>query len=177
MARSSPDARAAVAPPLERNIEALMRRRADEMGRAPLSERFAAVVARFIGSIWSVALHGVIFGFWILANLDLLPQVRPWDPTMVVLGMVASVEAIFLSTFVLINQNRLARTEEERADLALQISLLSEQQAARLVEMVAAISGHMRIPVQAAAELDDLAREVAPDAVLDEIRRHQPDPL
>jgi uncharacterized membrane protein len=50
----------------------------------------------------------VIVGFWIAANFSLVPAIRPWDPSFVVLAVVTSVEAIFLSTFVLINQNHMA---------------------------------------------------------------------
>jgi uncharacterized membrane protein len=53
-----------------------------------------------------VYLYLVIFGFWIVANLNWIPGVPAWDKSFVILGMVASVEAIFLSTFVLISQNR-----------------------------------------------------------------------
>jgi uncharacterized membrane protein len=52
-----------------------------------------------------VYLHLVIFGLWIVINLPWLPLPR-FDPSYVILAMVASVEAIFLSTFILITQNR-----------------------------------------------------------------------
>ena len=61
----------------------------------------------------------------------------------VTLGMIASVEAIF----VLINQNRLARVEEERAELALQVELLSEQETSRVMELSARIAEHLGVEV------------------------------
>lgn len=73
-----------------------------------------------------VYLHAVVFGFWILVNIGWLPLMRPWDPSLVVLAMIASVEAIFLTIFVLITQNRMSADDEKRANLDLQISLLSE---------------------------------------------------
>jgi uncharacterized membrane protein len=57
----------------------------------------------------------------------------PGDPSFVVLAMVASVEAIFLSTFVLISQNRMAAAADKRADLDLQESQLAEHEVTRLV--------------------------------------------
>lgn len=59
-----------------------------------------------------------------------------WDPTFVVLGMVASVEAIFLSTFVRVSQNRMAAQADKRADLDLQISLLTEHELTKVAELV-----------------------------------------
>src|SRR6186713_363912 len=94
-----PSAGARLPPPVAGTVHAIMARREREMQAAAPSERVAARVTRFLGSMWSVATHAVVFGFWIIANLGLVPGLPPWDPTFVVLGMIASVEAIFLTTF------------------------------------------------------------------------------
>src|SRR5690348_18451409 len=91
---------------LQRNIEALRRRRTDEEARANGEERVARAITRFSGSIRFVYVHVLLYGAWIVANLGWIPGVARWDPTFVVLAMIASVEAIFLSTFILITQNR-----------------------------------------------------------------------
>jgi uncharacterized membrane protein len=169
------NARRGVAEPLERNIGTLMERRKREIAAAPAAERVAAAVTGFLGSMWSVGFHALFFGSWILVNLGLAPWVRPFDPTFVMLGMIASVEAIFLTTFVLINQNRLARVEEERSELALQIALLTEREGSKLLELAAGIARRLDLPVDGEAE--SLTEETAPDAVLDEIRRRRPKPL
>lgn len=72
-----------------------------------------------------------VYGFWILANLGWIPGVPKFDPTFVVLAMEASVESLFLSTFILITQNRMMAQADKRADLNLQISLLSEHEVNR----------------------------------------------
>ena len=92
---------------LVRNINALRQRRRDERERAVLQDRLADAITRFAGSMRFVGLHLVLFGGWIAVNLGWAPGIPPWDPTFVVLAMIASVEAIFLSTFVLISQNRM----------------------------------------------------------------------
>lgn len=79
-----------------------------------------------------VYLHLVLFGGWIITNVKWSPLPK-FDPSFVILAMFASVEAIFLSTFVLITQNRLANQASRRAELDLQISLLSEHEITRLV--------------------------------------------
>ncbi len=96
----------------------------------------AEAVTRFSGSLKFVYLHLAIYSFWIVANLGWVPLVPRWDPTFVVLAMVASVEAIFVSTFVLITQNRMAAAAEKRAELDLQISLLAEHEVTKVVAMV-----------------------------------------
>lgn len=166
------------APPVERTVRAIMERRGRELEAAPASERLAAIVTRFLGSMWSVATHALVFGAWIGMNLGLVPGVAPWDPTFVVLGMIASVEAIFLTTFVLINQNRLARIDDERSELALQVALLTEKEASTLVELTARLARRLEVPVSGTGEdVEQLTAATEPGVVLDEIRRRRPDSL
>ena len=94
--------------------------------KATAEQRIAERCTRFTGSMRFIYLHLALFGFWLLANLGWIPGVPAWDPSFVVLAVIASVEAIFLSTFVLISQNRMAAAADKRADLDLQISLLAE---------------------------------------------------
>jgi uncharacterized membrane protein len=154
---------------LERNIAAIERRRREEAANATFQDRLAQAIARFTGSMAFVYLHLVLYGFWIAANLGFVPGVRPWDETFVVLAMMASVEAIFLSTFILITQNRMAAAADERADLDLQISLLTEHELTKVVAMVDAIAGHLGVRHEASEEVNELKRDVAPEAVLDAI--------
>jgi uncharacterized membrane protein len=110
-----------LSPVLERNIQALQRRRQQDERRASAEEQIAEAITRFTGSMLFVYLHLAFFGLWIVANLGWIPGVPQWDPSFVVLAMMASVEAIFLSTFVLISQNRMSAAADKRADLDLQI--------------------------------------------------------
>jgi uncharacterized membrane protein len=164
-----------LSPVLERNIRALQLRRQQEEKEATVEERLAEAITRFTGSVRFVYLHLAFFGFWIMANLGWVPGVAAWDPSFVVLAMIASVEAIFLSTFVLISQNRMAAAADKRADLDLQISLLAEHEVTRLVTLVSGIADRMGVRTEADADLDEITRDVAPEAVLDEIEATDPD--
>ena len=157
---------------LRRNIEALRERRLREEAAAWLSERIAARITAFTGSMRFVAVHAVLYGVWILANLGML-GVKPWDPTFVVLAMIASVEAIFLSTFILISQNRMAATADRRAELDVQVSLLAEHEITKLVELVSQIATKLDIPHDERGEIAELKRMVAPEAVLDAIAQSE----
>lgn len=159
---------------LERNIHALNQRRKHEDARATAQEKLAEAITRFTGSMLFVYFHVAIFGFWIVANLGWVPGVPKWDESFVVLAMWASVEAIFLSTFVLISQNRMQAAADKRADLDLQISLLAEHEVTRLVTLVAAIAERMGVRTEADHELHEIKRDVAPEAVLDEIEATKP---
>jgi uncharacterized membrane protein len=154
---------------LTRNIEALQERRKSESESASIQDKIADAITRFTGSLKFVLLHLALFGFWIVANLGWVPGVSQWDESFVVLAMVASVEAIFLSTFVLITQNRMAALAEKRAELDLQISLLAEHEVTKVVAMVAAIADRFGVLHEPAGEIEEMKRNVAPEAVLDAI--------
>ena len=154
---------------LRRNIDALRERRRHELENAAAQERLAERITRFTGSMQFVYLHVAAYGFWIIANLGLVPGIGPWDPTFVMLAMIASVEAIFLSTFILITQNRMSRTSERRAELDVQVSLLAEQEITKLVEMVSDISTRLGVEREPSGEIEEMKRGVAPEAVLDAI--------
>jgi uncharacterized membrane protein len=154
---------------LERNIRALEQRRAREAAQASFEERLASAITRFTGSMRFVYLHLAIFGSWIVANLGVVPGVAQFDPSFVVLAMVASVEAIFLSTFVLISQNRMAALADKRAELDLQISLLAEHEVTKLVALVSAIADRLDVETEVDEEVPELKQDVAPEVVLDEI--------
>lgn len=158
---------------LRRNIETMRRHRRERARGAPWSDRLAERITGFTGSMTFVLLHLILFGAWIGVNL-IGPEAWRFDPTFVALAMAASVEAIFLSTFVLISQNRMAAAERDRAELDLQINLLAEHEVTRLVDMVGRIAQRLDLPPE--ADIDELRRDVEPEAVLGRIeeseRRH-----
>lgn len=155
---------------LRDNIARLSERQRRETAAAPLSDRIAARITGFTGSMTFVALHVTLFGGWIVWNLWLEPK---FDPSFVVLAMVASVEAIFLSTFVLISQNRMARLSQARADLDLHISLLAEHELSRLAALVERIAANAGIEVP--ADIAEIKNDVVPEAVLDTLAKVTPE--
>src|SRR5512145_1681833 len=120
--RSSPS-RPGLSPVVSRNINALLEMRREFEAGKTSEERMADAITRFAGSMRFVLLHAAIVSLWIVLNLGLVPFVKPFDPfPFVMLAMIASVEAIFLTTFVLISQNRMTQLADQRADLDLQVS-------------------------------------------------------
>jgi uncharacterized membrane protein len=119
-----------------------------------------------------VYLHAAVVLSWIAVNLGWTP-LEPFDPTFVILATVASVEAIFISTFILIAQNRAAEAADRRADLDLQISLLAEHEVTQLIRLVTRIADRLGIEEAMNPELDELKRTVAPEAVLERIEEVQ----
>ena len=152
---------------LKRSIEALEERRRQEAASATRQERLAEAITSFTGSMPFVYLHVALYGAWILANLGFMPGIPMFDPSFVILAMEASVEAIFLSTFVLISQNRSAAAANKRADLDLHINLLAEHELTELTEVVMAMATRLDVQVGNRAEIEEVKKDVAPEAVLD----------
>jgi uncharacterized membrane protein len=87
--------------------------------------------------------------------------------------VVASVEALFLSTFVLITQNRMAALANKRAELDLQVSLLAEHEITRLITLVTAMAEQMGLEVAQDPELVELSQDVAPEKVMEKMEAHK----
>src|SRR5436305_9971112 len=129
---------------VERNVQSLIARRQQSEQKRSREQKIADRITQFTGSMRFVYLHVVLYGSWILINLPLVPLPK-FDPTFVVLAMASSVEAIFLTTFVLMTQNRMSEQQEKRAELDLQVSLLAEHEVTRLIRMVREIAEKLQI--------------------------------
>jgi uncharacterized membrane protein len=160
---------------VDRNIRALLEHRQEQQVSRSREERIADAITAFAGSMRFVYIHLAAFGLWVAINLGWLPGVPRFDPSFVILAMVASVEAIFLSTFVLISQNRMAALADKRADLDLQISLLTEHEITRLITLVTAIAERMDIAAAHNPELAELSRDVQPEKVIEKMEAHERD--
>jgi uncharacterized membrane protein len=158
---------------IERNIRTIIHLRTKAADERSLQGRIADVVTTFSGRMIFVYVHIVWFGVWILLNTGKF-GVAIFDPFPYgLLTMVVSLEAIFLSTFVLISQNRLSEETERRADLHLHIGLLTEHELTRVLQMLDAIQDKLGIVDHANSDLADLEMETKPEDVLAEIHRLQ----
>ena len=159
-------------PVLERNVRALVEHAAEQERSRSAADRFAAAVSRFAGSMRFVYFHLVFFGLWTLGDLGWIPGLPAYDTSFTVLGTVASIEAIFIATFVLVAQNRMAEQAELRNHLDLQVSLLTEHEVTHVLRIVAALSDQMGLAAARNPEILDLLRDIAPQDMLEKIERH-----
>ena len=147
-------------PDLALDILAMMSRqtrRADELLRARVSrnvnieardlltpfQRAADFIAAFSGSMSFLVGNGVWFFAWIVYNTT-GPVERHFDPfPFGLLTMIVSLEAIFLSCFVLISQNRLASKDRLRADVEYDVNIKAEMEVAHLHQKLDKIHEHL----------------------------------
>ena len=117
--------------------------------RTPL-QRFADLLIRLASAPVFLLVHLAWFTFWILWNTGEL-GLRPFDPyPFGFLTLVVSLEAIFLSIFVLMGQSREAAIAELREELTLQVNLRMEAEVTKTLQLVAGL--YTRLGHQVAQE-------------------------
>src|SRR4030095_11824609 len=156
----------------QRNIEAIRElEEAAKEERTP-SDRVAEAIANFCGSMTFVLVHVVFFGVWILSNvIPRLPHIDPFPFTF--LTLVVSLEAIFLSTFILISQNHDTKISERRNHLDLQINLLSEQENTQMLMMLRAIAEKVGADVSGDDHVQALSEEAKPQKLVKQIKARE----
>jgi uncharacterized membrane protein len=130
MAKENPT----ITPDIRRNIASIAQLERQFQQRRSTVERLTGAVCRFAGSLRFVAAHALLFAVWIGANL-LLPDRHRFDPSFTFLQVWAALEALFLSAFVLMSQNRESRLVEHWTHVTLQMSLLAEQEMTKMLQL------------------------------------------
>jgi uncharacterized membrane protein len=152
----------------QQNVERILKLEAAAKGKRTRSDLVAEAIANFCGSMVFVWVHVGWFGVWILLNLiPGLPHIDPFPFTF--LTLVVSLEAIFLSTFILISQNHDTRMSERRNHLDLQINLLSEQENTRMIGMLRAIADKIGADVPQDPDLQALSEVTEPERLARQI--------
>src|SRR6185312_10263749 len=119
----------------QRNVELIRKLEESAKQERKRSDLVAEAIANFCGSMTFVWVHVVWFGGWILLNL--IPGVPHFDQfPFTFLTLVVSLEAIFLSTFILISQNLETRISDRRSHLDLQLNMLSEQENTKMINIL-----------------------------------------
>jgi uncharacterized membrane protein len=159
---------------IRKNIEAIAKLEENFYSNRSWHERIIDAIGDFSGSLSFVVLHALAYGFWIAVNLGLIPGVPRFDryPFML-LSVVVSVEAIFLSTFVLIKQNRMSQRADQRANLDLQINLLAEREMTIMLQMLQRISTRLGVRLSG-EEIEELSEETSVEALAQQLREKLP---
>jgi uncharacterized membrane protein len=150
------------------NVLAMRQLEEAAMARRTGADRVAAAIARFCGQMSFVWIHVVLFAVWLGYNS--IPWFKPFDPyPFTFLTLVVSLEAIFLSTFILISQNYDMRVSERRNQLDLQINLLAEQENTKALQMLERIAKKVGAHVSDDPQVRALEEATRPDALVRQI--------
>jgi uncharacterized membrane protein len=96
--------------PTQFNIAAIAKLEEEALDRRTRTERDSDAIVKFIGSVKFLVLHAILVAVWSTVNLNLIPFVKAFDPfPFGILALFVPAESVFLTIFVLISQNRMAR--------------------------------------------------------------------
>ncbi|HEX5431981.1 MAG TPA: DUF1003 domain-containing protein [Bryobacteraceae bacterium] len=160
----------------ERNIRTVAQLQAGFRRERTWAEKIADRIASFVGSMAFALLHLTWFCIWILWNLDLIPGFHPFDPfPFMLLSLIVSCEAVVLSTFVLIKQNRMGQNADERAHLNLQIDILAEQEITKMLQTLRLICRRLHIrEVDSDVLGEALSRETGVESLAKKVHEEMP---
>jgi uncharacterized membrane protein len=123
-------------------------------------EKISDSITNFSGTIPFLIAHIVWFTVWIGMNIHRIKGVPAFDPfPFGLLTMIVSLEAIVLSVFVLLSQNRAAKIDTLRAELNLQVNLIAEEEITKTLEMLASIQKKLGI-LEEDIELDRMLNRI-----------------
>jgi uncharacterized membrane protein len=153
----------------ETNIEKVVQLEAEQEKQVELPNRISETIGRFAGTNAFVVLQIACVLVWILVNSGSVPGLTPFDPfPFVLLGVLLALEAVLLTSFVLIRQNRMSAMAERRRHLDLQISLLAEKEATKVIQLLQRMSRQMGIEEMVT---DKEARELSKDTEVEDVAR------
>jgi uncharacterized membrane protein len=148
--------------------------RAKALSQRSAVERVADNTTAFFGSISFAFLHVIWFGAWVMINLGYIEGLEPFDPyPFGLLTMLVSLEAIFLSTFVLISQNRESQISTLREEVDFQINMHAEQEITKVMEIVHDIHDHLGLSKQKDRELEAMKEPLDPLKLEQEIKAEE----
>ena len=144
-----------------REIVEMEKRNRDARSRLDL---ISSAITNFAGSGTAILIHLIWFVLWILINVRAVPRIAAFDPfPFSLLTMIVSLEAIFLTLFVLVSQNRMSLEADRRARLDLEINILAERETTMILRMLNDISGQLKIDGATRSELEELLKETRID--------------
>ena len=138
--------RAPLSAQTRKNIESVAQIEREFLRERSAVERISDAVTRFVGSVTFVACHVARFPAWFVLNTGLVLGPRAFDAyPYQFLNLALALEGVFLSTFVLMSQNRQNAQAEQWAQLGLQVNLLAEQEATQMLKMLRSICDRLGV--------------------------------
>lgn len=154
------------------NVKAMRRVEETALANRSRADRIAAFVAGFCGSMPFVWMHVAAFAFWISFNS--WPGLAHFDPyPFTFLTLMVSLEAIFLSSFILISQNYELRISDRRNQLDLQINLLTEQENTKMLQILERIAKKVGANIEGDPDIPVLKQDTDPEKLVAQIEQAQ----
>jgi uncharacterized membrane protein len=159
----------------EENIRAVATLENEAQQRRTAAQRFGDWITARAARESSIVSHAVWFAVWIALNSR--RGLKPFDPfPFTLLTTVVSLEAIFLTLFVLASENRLTQEADRRGHLDLQINLLAEQEMTMVLRMLKEVCEHLDLhKTTASPQFQELAKRTDIVQLAEQLEKSVPD--
>lgn len=159
------------------NIDKMAQVEDDALRPRSHREAITDAIGDFAGTIYFVTAQLIVSVGWVLVNTGIIPGVNAFDPfPFALLSSTTSLEAVLLTAFVLIKQNRMSTVADRRDHLDLQVNLLTERETTRIIQMLDRVSTHMGIEQHHDADSREMGQHIAVEHLVDELDRRMTDP-
>jgi uncharacterized membrane protein len=156
-----------------RNIESILRLEKEDQEALSPYHRLSHAIGWFVGTVYFVVFECAMVLGWIAFNVGMAPTHWTFDPyPFPLLAVVLGLEAVLLTSFVLIRQNSIDRTSERRNHLDLQINLLAEEEATKVLKMLGEIAAHLKLPVHD-PDNKDLSQHTQVESIARDLRTRE----
>ncbi|MES3039182.1 MAG: DUF1003 domain-containing protein [Bdellovibrionota bacterium] len=160
---------------IDRNIDLIQHVRENLEAKRGFDEKLISKIARFAGSTNSLYIHLFFYSALVFITFHFADQgiLAGWPPPSETVALTAALEALFLTILVLINQRHMDLVERKNSDLHLQMSLLTEHEITRLVQVTDLIAKKLGVETEDVEDLDEVKQDVDPEEVIDKIDQHE----
>lgn len=149
-----------ITPPRSTTRQIIRSFQAKALKKRPIEARIADWATNYFGTLEFLILNSLLIGSWLIINVGLVPGISPFDHfPFILLTMILSIEAIFLTITVLMSQSREAGVATLRDELELQVNLLTEREITKALKMLDAIHDHLNIKEPIDPELESMLKK------------------
>jgi uncharacterized membrane protein len=161
----------------QQNVASIAKLEEEALGRRTPTQRASDTIVKLIGSTTFLLLHLLLVVAWAAINLNLVLGIKAFDPfPFGILALIVSSESVFLTIFVLISQNRMARAAERRSHLDLQVGMLTEQELTTVLQLLNKLCEHAGVDVKSTApQVQHFEKSTDVLKLADEIKDKLPD--
>jgi uncharacterized membrane protein len=157
-----------------RNIESILNLEQEDREDLSLLHRISHAVGWFAGTIYFVLLQCLAILIWVLLNAGPLHLQRPFDPyPFPLLSVGLAMEAVLLTSFVLIRQNAIDRQSERRNHLDLQINMLAEEEVTTILNLLRGVAAKLDIDLSHLRHSEEQAKDTPVENIAKDLRSRE----
>ena len=158
-----------------KNIESILKLEQEEEDALSPLHQLSHAVGAFVGTIYFIGMQFFFAVAWIALNTRSF-NIRPFDPyPFSLLSTILALEAVMLTSFVLIRQNAMDRRSERRNHLDLQINILAEKEATSILKALGEIADHLNVKTSSDADREELAKDTPVESIARDLRAKERD--